>query len=328
MRGTHTPFIAATLFALVLHCLGVNGDAGRGRGLAPVSTAQWRATLACWANGSWVADPERRRRDAFVWQPAGRCPYSPWDRAKYCALMRGRRVLVVGDSLNEQLHDALADAAAPPEGSPCSSRGVGSSCRGHTLCDGDDTHFLRFVRNDRLSLGAKKAQISDKWVNMPFSGALRRDDPDLIILNRGAHYSPDATLVREVVYLIRYLRRNHRRALIVLRTTPPGAVACERAREPLAALPAPSAGDPPLPFKWGSFARQNDKLAAAVARFHPHVVMMDVYLATALRPDARRGRNRRGRADCLHLREPSSALDEWVRRLYNIVSLRDRSQLY
>jgi len=193
---------------------------------------------------------------------------------------------------------------------------------------------VRFVRNDRLSL-SHKAHVSSTWVNIPFTGALRRDKPDIIILNRGAHYSPDATLRKEMLFLLRSLRHNHRRALIVVRTTPPGAPECGDARTPAASLEAAgledrrqSSGGLPrplhLPFHWGDFARQNAMLAEMVTtRFHPHAVIMDVYLSTALRPDARRVRSKRGRPDCLHLREPSSALDDWVRRLANIVALHD-----
>lgn len=108
---------------------------------------EWDAlqrTVDCWGRpGSWELDDEaavlhgRRwhRTDGrspadlpaglrYAWTPAeapGVCdpaehPLLPFYRSDFCSLLKRRRILLVGDTMNHQFREAIADAAAPGGG--------------------------------------------------------------------------------------------------------------------------------------------------------------------------------------------------------------------
>lgn len=69
-------------------------------------------------------------------------------------------------------------------------------CGGHTLCGhlpGVTRVHLRVIRNDQLSLNKDfKAKRNQPWVRF-----LRVWKPDILILNRGAHYRSSESPVEE-----------------------------------------------------------------------------------------------------------------------------------
>jgi len=124
----------------------------------------------------------------FLFEPlAGarqRCarPLPPFSRARLCAALRGRGILLLGDSLTAGLHDALLELLGgartrfeEPNGTHCAHRSLdwpGSPCEGHLLCGGDSggpPATLRLRRNDYLLLN-----ISDPRVESHFLKQRRR----------------------------------------------------------------------------------------------------------------------------------------------------------
>ena len=298
------------------------------------------ATLSCWANGTWLQTVRARRDDViagddpFQWQPHGPCllRYKQWDRAAFCAAIRRRSILIVGDSLNKQLHDALVAATASTSSErACAADSVRERCRGHMLCDQGTEFRLAFTRNDRLLSSTWKPAYSDKFILHPWNGDLAKWRYNIVILNKGTHFLKTSMFIREYRDTLNYIRRKYPRALIIVRTTPAGHPHCLRSTEPLPSLPDwavhPSAADSSwMPFHWGEMAEQNAALRALISREYPRgsVLLMDVEAATSMRPDRHRGRtvNRKGvaKVDCLHYKFPgSSVLEDWVVRLFNII---------
>ena len=309
----------------------------------------WRelhAALACWTDptGRWVRNPEpwrlMNRRTlrkqtgtnktttavhpavTWVWQPRADCqyPYLPWDQGAFCAALRGRSVLAVGDSMSRQFHQTLEDLAAPGVGAPCTGRGFGAgTCRGHVICGpgsgGGQRVRLLWRRSDRLRIDFRrrfelKANFGEEqWVAE--SAAFR-----IIVLNRGAHFEADGLLLRQLRTTLAYLTADRRDALVLVRTTPPGHPRCAGVHAPLKRY------DPPLslPFHWGEFERQNAAVRAMLAAEYPGVLLLDVAPSTAMRADSHL-LGSRGR-DCLHYKIPGP-LDEWARLLFNALHLAD-----
>lgn len=227
-------------------------------------------------------------------------------------------ILVVGDSINHELQWTLLNnllmgtpnlTATPPSLSSV------RSWQGPQVCEdvlGAGRGFtVGFVRNDRLS--AVREPVDDGWSNVlewPWVPLLRPWAVRVLLLNRGAHYAPDAALAAELDDTLGLLRRLHpRRLLVLLRNTPPGHRGCGDAPPaPLRERQPPA--DLPPDWHWGEFARQNG-LVEVVARRHG-VVYVDVDAALSLRADGHIDAN-----DCLHYCLPGP-LDHVVHLLYNI----------
>lgn len=131
----------------------------------------------------------------------------------------------------------------------------------------------------------------------PWTGALSARTP-LVMLNRGAHFEPDAPYLRGWRAALHVVRERAPNAIVVARTTPPGIPHCI-SRNYSRPLRSPL---PPLVVEDGyayiHFPRQNRLLKQLVTEEFPGVLILDVEPLAALRPDARRGGEHGG--DCLH----------------------------
>lgn len=168
---------------------------------------------------------------------------------------------------------------------------------------GCSTATAEFFRNDMLLRDGKNCSdpgppeedpvgCPEQGTFTPWEGALTPETL-LVILNRGAHYEPDELFLRGWEAALRIARQRAPNALVVARTTPPGAPNCNHYRKPVAKPPAPVAYN--SAFHWQDFPRQNDLLRKLVADSFSGVLLLDVVPLSMLRPDARRGGG-----DCLH----------------------------
>ena len=235
-------------------------------------------------------------------------PLPRWSRRDFCRLLRGRGVLLVGDSLNRALHVTLADLAGTPPalrgrargygedalrrkgvGRLCSGNGVNKPCPGHAVCAGAGAAPLRYRRSDHLRTDVESFRRNERAnvVEEPWLGAATSGAYGIIILNRGAHATEDDPFLEGWRGALRALRAGAPRALLLARNTPPGHARCWEASVaalPLAS-PQPAAG---LPYGWSAFARQNRLLERLIAEEFPGVLYLDVATPTALRPDMHR----------------------------------------
>ena len=157
---------------------------------------------------------------------------------------------------------------------------------------------------------------------------------DLIVLNRGMHFSPDATVLSDLKATFEQLldqRRRHRSA-----RGSAGAGAGASAPSELASsvvyrgvhAPIPSCHvlDDPLPrpfpyaatdatleaYHWPEFGRQNAQVARLAAAHN--ITFLDVHAQTARRPGGHMPGRKSAAGDCAHYCIPGP-LDEWVRML-------------
>ena len=234
-------------------------------------------------------------------------------------------MLIVGDSLNKQLHDALVASAEAPGSKACAATAkVDAKCHGHTLCPGRQPFRLAFARNDRLLVSTRKLVRDNRFLLQPWTGSMVRYRYDIVVLNKGVHHVPTPQFLLEYTDTLDYLVNHFKRALIIVRTTPAGHPDCPTlGRDGPLAAPLPP--DTHLPFGWGDMAAQNTALKDLVrSHYSNRVVVMDVEDATSLRPDGHTGKRkaRRGRVklDCLHYRFPgSSVLEDWAVRFFNVL---------
>ena len=280
---------------------------------------------------AWVLDSAARtNRSGTSGGRGGGCAQLPrWTRRSFCSVLRGRGVLLVGDSLNRAMHMTLLDLAQqPPQlpqvrneersrrkgvGSLCRGNGVNKPCSGHVICrgSGHTPAPLRYRRSDQLrtDVTALRRIERDNVIEEPWLGYASSGEFEIIILNRGAHAARDDAYLAGWRDALAAVRAAAPRALLIARNTPPGHLNCAYAKAPLAS-PPPSAG---LPYGWESFNRQNALLRRLLSEEFEGVLLLDVATATALRPDMHR-LGSRGR-DCLHYKDGAGPMDTWARLL-------------
>ena len=294
---------------------------------------------AVWRHGAWVRNesrgaatvyahfpPSPERREYFFWEPfASDPPFLHFDRHQLCTLLAGRTIAMMGDSIQHQFYCSLQLLAS----------------------DGSTPYFKKPDTKPRIILGARICQGTgyeaavelafNFWLNtvalplpwgLPFFLAseffanMTADAPSIFIVNRGAHYSPTAELLRDAAAAIRAIQAAYPSATIMWRNTPVGHPNCSRFTAPIAS-PLPMEG---APYDWDKITAQSAAVEALLAVEFPEVVYLDVAAASNLRPDGHA--TPKNNADCLHFRYDSpSVTDHWVRLLLNVLHLSLRGNL-
>lgn len=341
-------------------------NVGGGRTLPYAVWKSYQSELDCWMdNGAWVRDAAAARLypfdNAFHWsaeQPAcnpARRPgvdfawkvnrgatcalsWKPWSRRTFCGALRGRSLLVVGDSLHAEFHDTVA-SAMQDEHFSCFR--PGTKCNGHVICNdassGKMPARFRYVRDNYfvLSNNAKlNADTSIDWTKAEARAALKRAGPsawvdalastDILLVNRGAHYVSDELLVPQLTVSLSYVREVHPRITIIYRTTPPGHKDCAKFPVPWSSRSqrqdATVQSAAALPYHWGQFTHQNALTRQLLDDRFPGVILMDADAYMALRPDSHV--RPAGNADCLHYCVPGP-IDTWLVHVPNMLALLD-----
>lgn len=356
-----------------------NGSNVSAAGGAPA----WATWATCWARGHWrrMRDDEAARKaahyalpvplselDNYSWAVprAPGCPkYRPFDGDSFCAALRGRDVVMIGDSLTGQFASALTflvNGRRPPSASPLPrspfpyTAPTGVLYTGCTDWGFPPSKFVNLLNwahgNLRLSdaVGertvSRRCNATGKWTckhvvvtpGSPEDRVYGVDEfltvwapahgvrPGVILVNKGAHYDPDAVLLKEARAALAFITQAFPNATVVWRNTVPGHVNCSRIAAPLSAL-QDLAGSGASAFHWADFAHQNELMREVIAREFPSVIYMDVYSAGVLRGDFHMSfyKSPPDDSDCLHYRpEVPSPLDHWAEVLYNVLRQANR----
>ena len=214
------------------------------------AAAAARRAAACWAAGAWVRDPARasvhtdalipyRRggvweegeREAWFWEvpaPAPGCPpYLPFNRADFCAALRGRSIFVAGDSMNAAFHQYLLMKAS--NGSAAAASGMrdrGSAPEWEpVVCEEGPRRAAAVPRllTYRL-MGPGKESPGDylrleSWLGGGALAVRGLDPPDFLVLNRGMHFSLTRELLADVNATLAWAVAEFPRATIIWRNT-------------------------------------------------------------------------------------------------------------
>lgn len=270
---------------------------------------------------------------AFFWgwgghgTACGGARVRPFSRSVFCAALGGRDVLLVGDSMQGALHDALLGAL---EGSlPAKPECRRYECGGHRICH-EEAYFtehlplgdprkvlpatLAFAPNFNLTLlregevfaGSDYVHTVQPWLH-------RVTNHTLLIMNRGAHWAPTATLLAELADTFAAVRARAPAATVVWRNTPVGHMNVTHYFRALPLGERLVEASPPQ-WHWRDVLAQNaavEALVADAARAQSAAgggawVFVDVETQTALRADHH--------TDPLHYCTPGP-VDHWVHLL-------------
>ena len=228
-----------------------------------------------------------RPRGSWDWRPSPRCkePARPFSREVACALLKGRTILIVGDSLSSEVFLGLANALADPAANELAAfYDSNSAPNALRVCGG--ALLLDFVRNDRLSLLLDIRVEERTWYEYPWATADRVAAADIVLLNRGAHFEHDGAVLRAVQEALEFIEAAAPDASVVWRTTPRGHLNFEATFDAAPLTADLGLGElAALPYNWGQFAAQNRQIVDLIETRFPKVAVLDVAPALGLRHD-------------------------------------------
>ncbi|KAG0174713.1 hypothetical protein DFQ28_007559 [Apophysomyces sp. BC1034] len=298
---------------------------------------RFRSLVDCWTQGRWEHTPGFRlthRQDAvfgscdkkfykthesselreavkYSWAPSSSCALRKVDSGRWCELLRGRHMLLVGDLVHYQLHDLLLDAL----------RDGPTECFGELNCKGSKRKKLllnpearlRFLRNDVLSTARRVEKAgghpSVDIIQWPFVTSNILKAYPILILNRSPVVEDDETFLHDLSWTMKTIRRTVPDALVIYRSSSIGHPYCDDATTP---MPSHLADDQlrRLPYGWSELNRRN-AIARAVVEAAGGL-FVDLAALTDVRPDGHVGGQ-----DCLRYCIPGPT-DAWIHVLYNV----------
>lgn len=246
--------------------------------------------------------------DSYEWKPHADCEFTQWDSNLFCSLTTNMTIAILGDSSSLEHYSSLVnilgvknvdEEAVYREGGP----------DGFDLMACNNRTRLIFVRNNWLR-GVGKLLLNPNL--------------NIIILNRGAWYSPDDELLKNVEQrIIGNLRAWHQRCnetgrhcQFFWRTTVPGHPWCTNFTKPATSIDEMEAWIANLShylpdqqnYHWWDFARQNglvlDLLNKSLGDLGSFYNVIDAYEINVLRPDDHVGKH----GDCFHNCQPGKTM--------------------
>ncbi|KAG1452135.1 hypothetical protein G6F55_008841 [Rhizopus delemar] len=309
-----------------------------GSSLSQDEVVQFRSLVDCWTStGKWVrmdgevkvmshyqdslygkCDRKHRgegQREAlrYVWQSKCAPIKDNMDNSvnedRWCEVLRGRHLLVVGDLVQYQLHEIFLDAFRD---GPTVCFGE-LNCREHTLCaEPHRESHLKYLRNDLLSINRKMnlnhGRPKVDMIEMPFATpSLGRSYP-VFILNRSPVRETDEAFITGLIATMKEIRKNNANTLVIYRSSSIGHPFCDDASGPIESLTDDEYKL--LPYGWSEIKRRN-AIAKAIIE-GAGGVYVDLGALTDLRPDGHVGGQ-----DCLRYCIPGP-LDSWIHVLYQV----------
>ena len=227
----------------------------------------------------------------WEWEPEAvqskGCKFSPqFHNVSYCQLMNNKTIAIIGDSTSFDHYLSLSHLLGVPRALPKAMKKNALStslvCNNNSFIIGKRDFYLNSVQD-----------IVDEFF------------PDVLVLNRGAHYVPDDELLDHIVQNVFPILWNWQQTCmmrnktchLIWRTSVPGHPNCTQYLKPSTSLPEMEnlvSNGVGLTYNWNQFSVQNELILNALKQSNLTYEVMDAYYLNILRPDMHDGN------DCLH----------------------------
>jgi GDSL/SGNH-like Acyl-Esterase family found in Pmr5 and Cas1p len=183
---------------------------------------------------------------------------------------------------------------------------------------------VTFVRNSWLELNHVDLSAPNlRQYRIPWVPLLEPHNISILVMNRGAHYMQDHTLLEDLNRTIAHLTEHFPQITKIYRDTPSGQPNCHKMRN-WSPLPNPQLNyfsrgvDYEPSLSWHNFDRQNQLTRALIQRYHPDIYFMEISRMMSYRADSH--------YDCLHWCLPGP-IDQWVASFIDVVRVIDTPEL-
>jgi hypothetical protein len=240
-------------------------------------------------------------------QQHGSCIMSKWDKDDFCNVAnsivmnnknntsKNPTLAIVGDSLSFEHYSSLAQLLGLP-----------SSGKDMHMAGNQNRNIVQSACNWTLIY-----RRSDTLEHVP--SVLKVNEPNVLVINRGAHYVDDQRFMSELFNTIKALQdwqrncsflRTNQTCWLFVRSTVPGHPQCENYNMPsndtyemealVANLSNYASGKESQKFHWWDIKHQNNLMLDAFSKSGLAYQVIDSYDINILRPDLHRS------PDCLH----------------------------
>jgi hypothetical protein len=259
------------------------------------------------------------------------CLFSSFSPISFCQMTQHAHILIAGDSLSWEHYSSLVQllGVQTHQGFQHQSKAF-SQPIGHAVCDGNTKVW--YYRDDKLqklhemlvpttATTNNNSQLLPNALNNEFTSGLV---PNILVLNRGAHYTNDTALVDDLrtktfPAVQRWLQRcreiyGEQHCHFLWRTSVPGHAKCDSNQtmfeKPLNRLSTVEAhiqrlsnyNERSINYHWQDYQHQNKLVINLLQEFFPeskdskNMMILDGYYLNVLRPDEHRAHQ----GDCLH----------------------------
>lgn len=236
---------------------------------------------------------EGKAWQTWEWQPSSACEFARFDQEKFCQLAKNNTIAIIGDSISLDHYLSLTHLLGAPMPIPRPR----------------DKHaqLQSQVCNDTVHLVGQRDFFLEDIANLA-----NEIFPDVIIVNRGAHYVPDNALIRDfgkrifphlLDWKVQCQKQQHRKCLLIWRTTVPGHPNCTAYTKPASSVNEMEKiiQSHDGPYNWHEFSHQNDLVLELFSnQNHSTSLLLDVWILDAYRINILRPDLHVGAKDCLH----------------------------
>lgn len=269
----------------------------------------------------------------WIWKSTSK--YYNWDVSHFCKIMNGRNLLLIGDSLTQQLYVTIwstfysrvilkkgmtiEDIEKEREllytsckASYCWHEQLYAPCNGkfQVNCGDDPSFFVHYLQTDYLQSDARDSSYSNYILDNNIS---------IVLLNTGAHFNENAK--DNVNATLWNIFQNNPNISVIFRNTVPGHGFCPDLFTS-SPLKSPQNLSDELyakyhKYHWQYFHQINTDIEILLRDVYPQVIYMDVATSGVLRADSHIGLNH-PHIDCLHYCTPGP-IDNWFRLFYQTI---------
>ena len=241
---------------------------------------------------------ERALSLSYFWKPGTQCSLLPAFESLSLCNMKTGDIFLVGDSLSWFFSLTLRG-------------GVHACGQSENVflyyCPSSPIQFT-FIRSDILSVS--NISFHDKSLNILhdswFDRLLASPTVRTLLLNRGAHYVDDDTLLKELELTLSAVSKARPDVLVFYRSTPAGHSDCGLHQHDIPLKLGENFKQDTSIYHWGQFKQQNFLTRSLILTSFQKILYIDVASLTDLRRDSHIGAH-----DCLHYCIPGP-VDTWV----------------
>jgi hypothetical protein len=257
--------------------------------------------------------------NTYDWTPSSGCELSQWNESEFCSLLDRGTVLIIGDSLSWEHYSSLAQQLGLKVHQ--SSQHVSRSKR---------INHVQLACGNRVRLVFR---CDDLLTNV--TDAIQSTFPQVVVINRGAHYHNDTRLLPALTKNLRELDAWQSRCQeldmkchLLWRTSVPGHPHCDKIQftKPVNNLAEMEAwignqsnyDNYTINYHWYDYQHQNELALDLLRQTSTHEYdVIDAYYLNVLRPDEHRAHQN----DCLHNCYPGK-MDVYNRLLLHYLKIR------
>lgn len=252
----------------------------------------------------------------WIWEPEAvrstRCIFKKFEEESYCRLMENKTVAMIGDSVSFDHFLSLSHLLGVPQALPRVMRK-------------DALLTSQVCNKDKYNSSSSSSTLIGKrdFYLHSVKDIVRDHFPDVLVLNRGAHYVPNDELLRHINDTLfpqlndwqARCKLKKKDCLLIWRTTVPGHPNCSQFTRPSKSVEEMEqliARDTTnLAYHYNEFSVQNELVLNAFQiqkrTANLSYEVMDAYHVNILRPDMHPSKN-----DCLHTCLPKDNTYSWL----------------